>query len=280
MMEIKSKIVSSDKSIKYKLETDDNKLFESIYMPHDDGVVLCLSSQIGCVNKCTHCATGKVDFERDLTASEIYNSAKIMIEDNNCEEGVTVAILFMGMGEPFLNYQNVLAAIDMFCEKMGIQEENITISTVGIVKRIEDFARLKRRIRLAVSIHATNNLQRDRMIPLNKIYDLESILGAVSLYNSMKLRQVLFQYTLIGGVNDRDIDAVELAKMAHEYKAEVRLIPFNPSKSIAFETTTNERIESFCCELEKMNVDYVVSRSRGIDVSGGCGQLYLKEEGD
>lgn len=277
-MEIKSKIMSVDKSIKYILATDDNKLFESIYMPHDsDGVVLCLSSQIGCVNKCTHCATGKVDFERDLTAAEIYDSARIMLEDNDCEAGETIAILFMGMGEPFLNYENVLVAIDMFVERMGIREENVTISTVGIVKRIKDFACLKRRIRLAVSIHATNNLQRNRIIPLNKIYDLNSILDAVSFYNSMELRQVLFQYTLIGGINDRNEDAIELAKMANEYRAEVRLIPFNPSKSIAFKTTSDERIEDFCCELEKMNVDYVVSKSRGIDVSGGCGQLYLND---
>ena len=275
-MKIKHKIKSSDMSVKYILETSDHHLFECIYMPHeaDDAVVMCLSSQIGCVNKCTHCATGKVDFVRDLTAEEICDEVGTMLEDNGNPDKL-LAVLFMGMGEPFLNYDNVMGGIDLMEEQYHITDEHVTISTVGIIHKIKEFADLNRQIRLAVSVHATLDSERSRIIPLNKIFNLGSILEAIDYYNSKNLRQVLLQYTLIGGVNDTDIDGQRLVELAAEHNCEVRLIPFNPSPSIAFRETTDERVEYFCRIFEENHVNYVLSRSRGVDVSGGCGQLYL-----
>lgn len=275
-MLIKHKIKSSDDSIKYILETEDHHLFECIYMPHDvdDAVVMCLSSQIGCVNKCTHCATGKVDFVRDLTAEEISDEVGTMLNDNG-NPNKLLAVLFMGMGEPFLNYDNILKGIDLFEERYGIIDENVTISTVGIIHKIKEFADLNRKIRLAVSVHASSNEMRSRIIPLNKIFNLDSILDAIDYYNKKNLRQVLLQYTLIGNLNDSDEDAYRLAELAKQHNCEIRLIPFNPSPSIAFEETTEERIDYFCSVFREKGVNYVLSRSRGVDVSGGCGQLYL-----
>lgn len=275
-MLIKHKIKSNDDSIKYILETEDHHLFECIYMPHDadDAVVMCLSAQIGCVNKCTHCATGKVDFIRDLTAEEICDEVGTMLNDNG-NPNKLLAVLFMGMGEPFLNYDNILKGIDLFEKRYGIIDENVTISTVGIIHKIKEFADLNRKIRLAVSVHATSNEMRSRIIPLNKIFDLDSILDAIDYYNKKNLRQVLLQYTLIGELNDSNEDAYRLAELAKNHNCEIRLIPFNPSPSIAFKETTEERINYFCNVFRKSGVNYVVSRSRGVDVSGGCGQLYL-----
>lgn len=280
-MKIKHKIKSCDASIKYILETEDGHLFECVYMPHeeDDAIVMCLSSQIGCVNKCTHCATGKVDYVRDLSAEEICDEVGTMLEDNGNPPKL-YAVLFMGMGEPFLNYENVMRGIDLFEQKYSITDEHVTISTVGIVHRIREFADLNRNIRLAVSVHATTDSQRTHIIPLNKIFGLPSILDAIDYYNTKGKRQVLMQYTLIGDVNDREIDAQRLAKLANEHNCEVRLIPFNPSPTIAFSETTEDRIEYFCKLFAETGVNYVVSRSRGIDVSGGCGQLYLKGVSD
>ena len=165
---LRPKVRSADASIKYILETDDGHMFECVYMPHEEenGVVMCLSCQIGCVNKCTHCATGKVDFVRDLTAEEICDAVGLMLADNGNPDCL-LAVLFMGMGEPFLNYENVLSAIDRMEARYGIEDEHVTISTVGIVPRIREFADLGRRIRLAVSAHATLDSERSQIIPLN-----------------------------------------------------------------------------------------------------------------
>ena len=277
-MKIKHKVRSNDDSIKYILETDDQLLFECIFMPHeqDDAVVMCLSCQIGCVNKCTHCATGKVDYVRDLTAEEICDEVSTMLSDNNVQNKL-LAVLFMGMGEPFLNYSNVIQSIDLFEKKFNITDNNVTISTVGVVHKIREFADLKRDIRLAVSVHATTNDERSSIIPLNKIFNLDSVLDAIDYYTSKTNKKVLMQYTLIGGVNDSNEACERLVNLAKKHSCEVRIIPFNPSPSIVYNETTDERVEYFCDQLRTNGVDYVLSRSRGIDVSGGCGQLYLHE---
>lgn len=275
-MKIRHKVRSADASIKYILETDDGHMFECVYMPHEEenGVVMCLSCQIGCVNKCTHCATGKVDFVRDLTDEEICDEVGLMLADNGNPDCL-LAVLFMGMGEPFLNYENVLSAIDRMEARYGIEDEHVTISTVGVVPRIREFADLGRRIRLAVSAHATLDSERSQIIPLNKIFSLSSILSAVDYYNSRNTRPVLLQYTLIGGVNDSDEAAARLCELAKRYRCEVRLIPFNPSPSIMFREPEPERVEYFLRMFRENGVMHVLSRSRGVDVSGGCGQLYL-----
>lgn len=276
MMTIKHKMHSKDESIKYILETEDGHFFECIYMPHgEDGIVLCLSSQIGCVNKCNHCATGKVDYIRDLSSAEICDEVRVMLSDNEYDGSIKIAILFMGMGEPFLNFENVIDSINRMNNEFRIKDEDITISTVGIPSMIRKFSKMRRKIRLAVSLHATNDEIRNRIIPLNKIYGISEILEMIKEYNDLDLRPILLQYTLIGGVNDKNEDAEGLALIASNYNCEVRLIPFNPAPSVSFMETTDERIEAFCRVLLSNSIPYVVSRSRGIDVSGGCGQLYL-----
>lgn len=277
-MKIKHKVKSGDGAIKYILETADCLHFECIYMPHtqDNAVVLCLSCQIGCVNKCTHCATGKIDYVRDLSGEEICEEVATMLTDNHVQDKL-VAVLFMGMGEPFLNYDNVLHGIDLFEEEFNITDNNVTISTVGIVHRIREFADLKRDIRLAVSLHATTDAERSSIVPMNKVFNLSSILDAIEYYVNVTHKKVLLQYTLIGGVNDSDDACSRLILLAKKMFCEVRIIPFNPSPSITFSETTEERVMYFCRQLKENGVDYVLSRSRGIDVSGGCGQLYLCE---
>lgn len=275
MLHIKKKIKSIDQSIKYILETEDNHLFECIYMPHEEeGVVMCLSSQIGCVNKCTHCATGKIDYVRDLTDREIADEVGIMLSDNHDNNEVR-AVLFMGMGEPFLNYENVMKSIILMKNEFQIDEKNVTISTVGIPHKIKKFSDLNNNIRLAVSIHGVSNDIRDKIIPLNKIFNLDFILEAMQYYNNNHDRQVLLQYTLIKDLNDSNDDAEKLCALAQKYNCEIRLIPFNASPSIQFCSPDEERIEYFCKTFAMKKVNYTLSRSRGVDVSGGCGQLYL-----
>lgn len=258
------------------MQTDDNYYFECIYMPHGtDGVVMCLSSQIGCVNKCNHCATGKIDFIRDLYANEICDEIRIMLGDNTYDPSAPIAILFMGMGEPFLNYDNVMKSIDLMNASFGINDKYITISTVGIPSKIREFTKAHREIRLAVSLHATNDEIRNKIIPLNKIYSISDIFEAIEYYNSANLRPILLQYTMIGNVNDSFADAEALSSIAQNYNCEVRLIPFNPAPSVSFNETNDDQINAFCKVLSAKGIPYVVSRSRGIDVSGGCGQLYL-----
>lgn len=273
-MTIKHKMYSKDELIKYILETEDGHFFECINMHHgEEGIVLCLLLQRGCVNKCNHCAAGKVDYIRDLSSIEICDGVRIMLFYNKYDKSAKIAVLFMGLGEPFLDFENVINSINSMNTMFGIKNEDITISTVGIPSKIRRFTELGRKIRLAVSLYATNDM-RNRIIPLNKIYGIRELLESIKEYSENGLRPILLQYTLIGGVNDETIDAEDFASIVSNYSCEVRLIP-SKSLSVSIKETTDDKIDAFCKVLFSLNIPYVISRSRGIDVSSGCGQLYL-----
>lgn len=265
---------SVDGSVKYLLQTKDNESIESVFIPQKGETKFCISCQIGCVNKCAHCATGKLDYIRDLTSEEIISQVITMVEDNH-EIAKKLHVLFMGMGEPFLNFKNVIQSLYLF-EEINIPEEEITISTIGIIPKIYEYANMKRKSKLALSFHATTNEMRDRIIPLNKIYSLHDLIEAAHYYVNKTNNKIIIEYTIIEGFNDSLQNAIRLLEILKGLHYEVHLIPFNENSNSIFKMPSDDKVISFSDYLKKRDIECKIKRSYGTDIDGGCGQLCFK----
>jgi 23S rRNA (adenine2503-C2)-methyltransferase len=266
--------LSADGTHKYLWRLDDGEAIESVLIPSGSRRTLCISSQAGCALGCSFCATGRMGFRRNLSAFEIAAQVREIVLRR--PDDLPTNIVFMGMGEPLLNWPAVDTALTILNapEGFGIGARHITVSTVGILPGLEAFARRPEQSRLAISLHAPTSAQRLGIMPIEKKYDLEAVLRAAAAFR----KRVTFEYVMIGGVNDRDADADRLAKLARRLGALVNILPLHPGGAPDLTPTSAERIRSFAARLRNQGIEATVRRSRGLDIDAACGQLRVNTE--
>ncbi len=250
----------------------DGRLVESVLMRYRNRTTLCISSQAGCAMACSFCATGQVGFDRNLSVGEIVEQVLGTLHEAGSDERA-VNIVFMGMGEPLANYDAVWAAVERFHGDMGIGARHITVSTVGVIPGIERLAAAALPVNLAVSLHAANDRLRNRIAPINRTYPLRDLARSLADYRRAKRRRISFEWAMIGGVNDTDRDAAELAAYARPLAAHVNLIPLNPTPGYGHQPSPAGRIEQFAAELSSHGVNATVRQNRGTSIDAACGQL-------
>jgi 23S rRNA (adenine2503-C2)-methyltransferase len=274
-LKIDGKIIESDsKNIKALIKLSDGNLVETVLMKHRDGrKTVCLSSQVGCPLACKFCATGKMGFVRNLTASEIIEQFIFIARYLKQENEKITGVVYMGMGEPFLNYKNVMESIRILNdkEKINLGARHISISTAGITEGIDKLANENLQVNLAISLHASNNILRGEIMPVTQKYPIEKILKSVDKYIEKTNRRVMFEYMLIKDINDSVENAEELALIMRKKLYLVNLINYNPTG--VFESADQESIEEFKKTLEKKKVKVTLRHSFGVEVEGACGQL-------
>ncbi len=266
--------LSVDGTVKHLWRLSDGHLVESVLIPTDRRLTLCISSQAGCAMGCTFCATGWGGFDRQLTAGEIvgqYRASRRWAEAN--DHGSISNIVYMGMGEPLANRPAVHASLTLLNHGYGVGARRITVSTVGVVPGILELAEREEQFRLALSLHAPDPELRGTLIPLEKRYPLGEVLEALGRFEAAGGKRITFEYTMIRGVNDDLSLAPTLAGIAAEVGAFVNLIPYNPIPWQAWKPSTPERIRAFARVLEERGVSAAVRETRGRDIDAACGQL-------
>ena len=271
---------SNDGTIKSAFQLHDKHLIEGVLIPTEDRATACVSSQVGCSLTCSFCATGFLKRERNLTAAEIYDQVVLINQQANESIGRNLSnIVFMGMGEPLLNYSNVLTAIDKITAEDGlnIAAKRITVSTAGIAKMIKKLADDNVRFNLALSLHAADDDKRNTIMPINEQNNIEALIEALQYFQSKCKGEVTFEYILLDGVNDTIEDAkklVDICKQLHDVK--INVIEYNKIDQAAFHKSTIETREKFIAYLSKHRVIANVRKSRGKDIDAACGQLANK----
>jgi len=235
---------------------------------------ICISSQVGCAVDCQFCLTALLGVQRNLTAGEIVGQVCAVLKDQNVSPPVDrINLVFMGMGEPFLNYENFMKAVRLLVEGVGIAERRMTVSTAGIVPRIRDFGVEAIRPKLAISLNASNDALRTRLMPLNKKWNLEMLMAAAREFPLRTREWITFEYVLLGGVNDEPANAREVAELLRGLRCKVNLIALNPGPGIDFTTPSEERVAGFQNVLRNAGIPAFVRRPRGRDIYAACGQL-------
>ncbi len=271
----KLKIVKKqeDKGVKkYLFELKDKNYIESVVMYHDYGISICVSSQIGCNMGCAFCESGRLKKVRNLESYEIVEQILLVEEDIKTRIS---HVVIMGIGEPFDNYDNVMRFIRIINEGKGIDigSRHITISTCGIVPGIEKFMNEEGQVNLAISLHAPNDVIRDKIMTINKAYNIKSLLDTVKKYIQKTNRRVTFEYILLENVNDSNECALELSKLLHGINCYVNLIPYNETENIGFKRTKTEQILKFYDILKKNKINVTIRKEFGSKVDAACGQL-------
>lgn len=265
---------SSDRTVKHLWRLADGELVESVLIPTEDRLTLCISSQAGCGMGCTFCATGFGGLRRNLTAGEI--SAQYRASQRWAQEegyGRVSNVVFMGMGEPLANRKALFPALTILNQGYNLGARRITVSTVGLVPGILELAERPEQFRLALSLHAPDSQLRSTLIPLEKRYSLTEVMGALAAFDAAGGKRITFEYTLIHGVNDYEHLAPQLAELAYGVQAFVNLIPFNPIPYQDWEPSPPDRIRVFAKALERRGVPVAVREPRGRDIDAACGQL-------
>jgi 23S rRNA (adenine2503-C2)-methyltransferase len=270
---------SADGTIKWKWRTPDGRFVESVYMPEQGRKTLCVSSQVGCALGCTFCLTGTMGLLRNLTPGEIVDQVA-RANRRLCELGEgprprpLTNLVFMGMGEPLHNYDAVVAALAILLSEDGpnFSHRRVTVSTSGLVPQMRRLGE-ETEVKLAVSLNATTDAQRDALMPVNRRWPLGELLRACRSFPMKRGRRITFEYVLLAGVNDSDADAARLARLVRGIPAKVNLIPYNENPGLGFEAPAPERVEAFRDALVGRNVTAVVRKNRGRDISAACGQL-------
>jgi 23S rRNA (adenine2503-C2)-methyltransferase len=262
--------VAPDDTVKYLLKLADGEIVETVGIPSDKRLTVCVSTQVGCPMACDFCGTGKGGYKRNLTRAEIVD--QVLTVQGDFQERVS-NVVFMGMGEPLLNTENVILAIKSINQDMGIGARSLTLSTVGIRDRILQVAAHQLQITLAVSLHAPNQALREQLIPSAKPYPIEDLLAECREYVEITGRRVTFEYILLAGVNDLPEHALELSKRLRGFQSHVNLIPYNPIEEVDYKRPTRDRIEAFVNVLQQQNTAVSVRYSRGLEADAACGQL-------
>lgn len=274
-------IVSRDKkTVKYLFEVQQGSLIETVLMKYSDRNTVCVSTQVGCPMGCVFCATGQMGFTRNLSAGEILSQILFVmrtLEDN----GEKLSnIVFMGMGEPFLNYPALMRTIETLTnsELLNFGARRITISTVGIISKLKEFTELDSQVNLAVSLHASENELRSQLVPANRLNPLKSLIAACIAYTDKTRRRITFEYALIDGVNDSDNQAKQLISLIKGMLCHVNLIALNPSKDYPLPGSSRERVDAFAKILSDYGIPCSVRLRRGIEINAGCGQLAQSQQ--
>lgn len=272
-------------TVKYLFRLPDNNLIEGVYMPHNYGNTLCLSTQIGCRMGCKFCASGLDGLVRSLTPGEMLGQVIAVNRDNGgtAKDRAVTNLVLMGSGEPFDNYDNVLRFLDRVSEEGGINisERNISVSTSGLVDKIKDFADSGHKVTLSISFHAPFNELRSSLMPVNKAYPVEELVEAAKYYFNATGRRVIFEYTLIKDENDSDACAEEIARLTKGFPSHVNLIRLNEVKEHNHKAPTENATEDFLEKLTKLGISATIRKSLGNDIEGACGQLrrrYLSDK--
>lgn len=293
---IEKSFVSQDGTLRYLIGFADGQSVETVWMPEGDGgeagdgtepgdaeatgqrdwnrATICVSSQVGCSVDCRFCLTALLGVKRNLTAGEIVGQVCAVLKDRKvAPPQERINLVFMGMGEPFLNYDNFMKAVRLLVEEVGIAESRMTVSTAGIVPRIHDFGAEKIRPKLAISLNASNEESRTQLMPLNRKWNLEKLMAAARDFPLRNRERITFEYVLLNGVNDAVENAKQVVELLRGMRAKVNLIALNPGPGIQFSTPAKERVEAFQQILIKAGVPTFVRRPRGRDIYAACGQL-------
>jgi len=266
-----------DESVKILFRTQDNHFIETVSMINGDRHTVCLSSQSGCALDCSFCATGQRGFERNLSTGEIVD--QLIFVRGNIDQSIT-NVVFMGMGEPFHNYKNVLNAADIFHSPKGfnLASTRITISTAGLLPQIKQFITEKRRYKLAISLNAADDRVRNNIMPVNKKWSIAELIQAGKEYSNQKKRLVMFEYVLLKGINDTENDALKLAQLLKGIPCKLNLIPYNETEG-NYLRPDEAVITRFSKILHENRDEYrvLVRWSKGQDIGAGCGQLAGKK---
>ncbi len=275
---------SSDGTLKYRLKTGDGKLLEAVYMPDASRRTLCVSSQVGCAMGCAFCRTATMGLVRQLTTAEIVEQVYAVERDlrrrgvaPSPEGRVLSNLVFMGMGEPLHNLDNLLPALAHLLspEGLGLSHRHVTVSTSGLVPEIVRFG-AESTVKLALSLNATTDAQRERLMPVNKRYPLKALLAACRAFPTKIGRRITFEYVLLAGVNDAREDAERLARLAKSVPAKVNLIAYNENPGLGFHSPPEAEVEAFKARLERLGAEVFLRKNRGRDISAACGQLAVE----
>jgi 23S rRNA (adenine2503-C2)-methyltransferase len=273
--------VSKDRTIKDAFRLYDGNVVEGVLIPTENRMTACISSQVGCSLTCKFCATGKLDRLRNLSADEIYD--QVVLIRNQAETSYQVPltnIVYMGMGEPLLNYKNVLESIEKITspEGLGMSPQRITVSTAGVAKMIVKLGDDQVRFNLALSLHAANDAKRSRIMPINESNSLDALADALNYFYEKTGSRVTFEYIVFKDFNDQPEDARELVAYCRRVCAKVNIIEYNPIDAGEFQQTTEARLKVFAEILEKSGIIVNIRRSRGKDIDAACGQLANKNK--
>ena len=293
---IERKFVSQDGTVRYLMGFADGQSVETVWMPEGDGgeagdgsesgdaeesgargwnrATICVSSQVGCAVDCHFCLTAQLGVKRNLSGGEIVGQVCAALKDQKVTPPQDrINLVFMGMGEPFLNYDNFMKAVRLLREEVGIAESRMTVSTAGIVPRIYDFGAEKIRPKLAISLNASNEEARTQLMPLNRKWNLEKLMAAARDFPLRHRERITFEYVLLNGVNDAIENAKQVVELLRGIRAKVNLIALNPGPGIQFTTPGEERVAAFQQVLIKAGLPAFVRRPRGRDIYAACGQL-------
>lgn len=273
--------ISSDRTIKNAFKLYDSNIVEGVLIPTPNRMTACISSQVGCSLTCKFCATGKLERLRNLNADEIYD--QVVLIKNQAEEKYKTPlsnIVYMGMGEPLLNYKNVMDSIQKITspEGLNMSPQRITVSTAGVSKMIMKLADDGAKFNLALSLHAANDQKRNYIMPINESNSLEALAEALKYFYEKTETRVTYEYIAFKDFNDSLQDAKELAAFCKHIPCKVNIIEYNPIDDGEFQQTTNERLDAFAKFLESKNIIVNVRRSRGKDIDAACGQLANKNK--
>ncbi len=271
--------VSADGTAKHLWRLADGEMVESVLIPAEDRLTLCISSQAGCAMACTFCATGWSGYRRNLTAGEIvaqYRGARRWAEENGY--GPISNIVYMGMGEPLMNQGPVMDSLTLLNHGYDVGARRITVSTVGIVPGIDALAARPEQFKLALSLHAPTHALRERIVPVEKKYPIADLMESLRRFDAAGGRRVTFEYIMIDGVNDDPDLADTLAGLADEVHAHVNLIPYNPIPGPDWRPSPAVRIRDFAARLEGRGVNVTIRTPRGRDIAAACGQLRAEHE--
>ena len=270
---------SNDGTIKYSLKLHDSKLVEGVLIPSKKRLTACISSQVGCSLSCTFCATGTLKLERNLNYAEIYDQIFILNEEALLNFGKPLSnIVYMGMGEPLLNYENLLKSIELVSSKNGLSmsPKRITVSTAGIAKMIKKLADDEVRFNLAISLHSSDDKKREEIMPINKSINLEELKESIKYFFEKTGTRITYEYILLKDINDSLDDAHELVKFCKSTPCKVNLIEYNSVDNIPFQKASNNKTIKFINFLNEKNVIVNLRRSKGKDINAACGQLVNK----
>jgi 23S rRNA (adenine2503-C2)-methyltransferase len=300
---MEKRFVSNDGTVRYLFRFSDDESVETVWMPEGDGgeagdgseagleeegsapkrdwkrATICISSQVGCAVNCQFCLTALLGQKRNLSAGEIVGQVISVLNEHKVDLKIErVNLVFMGQGEPFLNYDNVMKAVRLLAEHgVGIPASRMTISTSGIVPRLYDYAKEEVRPKLAISLNAPNDTVRERIMPINRKWNIEKLLQAARAYPLRSRERLTFEYVLLGGVNDSPEQARELAELLRGTGAKINLIAWNPGPEVPYSTPSGESVETFKATLREAGIPAFVRRPRGRDIFAACGQLKRTE---
>jgi 23S rRNA (adenine2503-C2)-methyltransferase len=305
MPRIEKRFVSQDGTVRYLIQLADGQSVETVWMPEGDGgeagdgteagdfdvrslrpadgrerpsphlrATICISSQVGCAVDCQFCLTALLGVKRNLTAGEIVGQVCAVLTDQEVSPPQDrINLVFMGMGEPFLNYESFMKAVRLLVEEVGVAESRMTVSTAGIVPRIHDFGQEPIRPKLAISLNAPNDTLRTQLMPLNRKWNLQSLMAAAREFPLRNRERITFEYVLLSGVNDAIGSAEEVVDLLRGMRAKVNLIALNPGPGISFSTPEQGPVAAFQRVLIKAGIPAFVRRPRGRDIFAACGQL-------